>query len=375
METPRRAEARWNEKNAVWRIDVQANGQRKTFRSKTPGKRGKTECERAADEWIAGGSNCLRNGGRTVFADAWDEYRKSMARAVSTGQNATIECYGRRYFLPMFGRRAIGSITRRDWQDCINSIHEERGLSKKTLENIRGIIVSFCHYLLDSETITADKVPLGLKIPRGAAVGEKKALQPDAVRDIFTRSTYTSRNRQKECFEIHTIRWAIASGMRPGEIIGLQWADITADTKTIRRSINVLGEHTQGKNRNALRTSLLTGLERQVLADQREHLRKHGIISPWVFPNKRGEALTQKQLYKAWLRMQKDMPGGEQYSLYELRHTMISIAKSVPKTLLEPVVGHSATMDTFGIYAHAIEGDAQRAADLIDKAFADVIGK
>ena len=199
-------------------------------------------------------------------------------------------------------------------------------------------------------------------------------MQPDEVRDIFSRTTYTSRNRQKECFEIHAIRWAIASGMRPGEIIGLQWADITADTKTIRRSINVLGEHTQGKNRNALRTSLLTGLERQVLADQREHLRKHGIISPWVFPAKDGNTLPQQQLYKAWQRMQRDMPG-EPLSLYELRHTMISIAKAVPKTLLEPVVGHSATMDTFGIYAHQIEGDAQKAADLIDKAFVDVIWK
>ena len=375
MEKTRRAEARWSEKQGTWRVDVQADGVRKTFRSKTPGKRGKTECERAADEWIAGGSNCLRNGGRTAFGVLWKEYRIAMSRAVSTGQQTNIERLGRLYILPMFEYRKFDTITRRDWQDCINRAHEERQLSKKTLENLRGVIVGFNRYLLDSETITADKVPLGLKIPRGAVVGEKKALQPDAVRDVFARTTYTSRNRQKECFEIHAIRWAIASGMRPGEIIGLQWADITADTKTIRRSINVLGEHTQGKNRNALRTSLLTGLERQVLADQREHLRKHGIISPWVFPNKRGESLTQKQLYKAWLRMQTDMPGEQSSSLYELRHTMISIAKSVPKTLLEPVVGHSATMDTFGVYAHAIEGDAQRAADLIDKAFADVIGK
>lgn len=50
-------------------------------------------------------------------------------------------------------------------------------------------------------------------------------------------------------------------------------------------------------------------------------------------------------------------------SLYELRHTFVSIAKVLPAGEVKSWVGHSSNMDTFGIYAHALRDDVTRVAD------------
>lgn len=60
--------------------------------------------------------------------------------------------------------------------------------------------------------------------------------------------------------------------------------------------------------------------------------------------------------------------GLTQCSLYELRHTFVSIAQNLPEGQLRRLVGHSRSMDTYGVYAHAFgdqgAGDAQRLDDL-----------
>ena len=62
-------------------------------------------------------------------------------------------------------------------------------------------------------------------------------------------------------------------------------------------------------------------------------------------------------------------------SLYELRHTYVSVNKEMPEGLKKMVVGHSQDMDTEGTYGHQMAGDMAKAAAFTDAAFADIIGK
>ena len=41
----------------------------------------------------------------------------------------------------------------------------------------------------------------------------------------------------------------------------------------------------------------------------------------------------------------------------------------MPETLLKDIIGHSASMDTDGVYGHEIDGEKQRAADILDNIF------
>ena len=45
----------------------------------------------------------------------------------------------------------------------------------------------------------------------------------------------------------------------------------------------------------------------------------------------------------------------------------------MPLELLKMVAGHSKSMDTIGIYGHIIEGDQERAAQIMDSTFLSLI--
>lgn len=68
------------------------------------------------------------------------------------------------------------------------------------------------------------------------------------------------------------------------------------------------------------------------------------------------------------LKEERNLPG----TVYSLRHTFISMMKSVmPEQTIKDIVGHSVSMDTFGTYGHIVDGDAKRAAEIIDLTFTE----
>lgn len=79
-------------------------------------------------------------------------------------------------------------------------------------------------------------------------------------------------------------------------------------------------------------------------------------------------------LYGKWKLYRKQH--GISCSLYEMRHTLISLAQSgVPEQLVKMVVGHSDSMDTFGVYSHQLGGELQRAANMLDGVFDRVLSQ
>ncbi len=54
---------------------------------------------------------------------------------------------------------------------------------------------------------------------------------------------------------------------------------------------------------------------------------------------------------------------------YELRHTFVSVMKTLPAGEVKELVGHSMNMDTFGTYAHYLDGNDERTAQSVSTAF------
>ena len=80
MKSDRRAQARWIESRGRWQINVQADGERRTFSSSTPGPRGRVEAEKKADAWLSGR---VSDGNIRVDAVA-KEYLESVEASCST---------------------------------------------------------------------------------------------------------------------------------------------------------------------------------------------------------------------------------------------------------------------------------------------------
>lgn len=61
-------------------------------------------------------------------------------------------------------------------------------------------------------------------------------------------------------------------------------------------------------------------------------------------------------------------------SIHEMRHTMISVAKAdMPEQLLKRMAGHSKSMDTFGVYGHDVDGEMERAAEILDATYRRIL--
>lgn len=58
---------------------------------------------------------------------------------------------------------------------------------------------------------------------------------------------------------------------------------------------------------------------------------------------------------------------------YELRHTFVSVVKTLPAGEVKGLVGHSLDMDTFGVYGHALTGEAEATAEAVEGTFLKIL--
>lgn len=209
--------------------------------------------------------------------------------------------------------------------------------------------------------------PEYLQIPKSAPVNQRKILTLEDIKRLFD-------DRIESFWYIHYVHFLLITGLRPGQAAGIRTdEDIQNDTLTIIRSINNIGKITDGKNTNALRSQYLPEIAQKIIADQRQLLKQNSIISPWLFPNPQGDISSPHYIYKTWVQF-RDKNQITPCSLYELRHTMVSITKNgVPTHLLKMVLGHTEAMDTYGVYGHEFAGDLQNVANSTQNIFEQIL--
>ena len=95
-------------------------------------------------------------------------------------------------------------------------------------------------------------------------------LQPDALLKLFQVDATTYYRKRIQDPYIYAYRFQVLTGLRPGELMGLRWADVHGNTLQISRSINIEGTQTRGKNDNSVRAFVMSELARAVLEQQRQ---------------------------------------------------------------------------------------------------------
>jgi integrase len=363
----RRSEAIWMENQQRWQIKVQKDNQRRSFYSTNPSKRGKVEAEKKADAWLESGAEDIH------FHVAWERFLAHSKEHTGTSNYIKHESVGRLYILPAIGGRRLEAVTPIVWQSCVD-LGAKAGLSRRSCTNIIQSITAFIAFARrnrwDVERLEKGDVKVPLSAPPKKP---KRVLQPNDIRTLFAESTIIHYGKPTPAHYIHAWRFYVATGLRRGELAGLRNEDIVGSEMTVRRSINTHAEETRGKNDNARRTATLSAVALAILGDQRAMLAVRGMVSPWVFPDENGERPDPNSIYKRWKTYREQH--GIASSIHELRHTFVSVNKAdMPIELLKGLVGHSASMDTTGIYGHEIDGERERAAKIVDDVFARILG-
>lgn len=346
----------WDAKRERWYIAVQKDNVRKFFYSSTPGRTGQREANKKADQWLEEGISV--KSGRVE--DVGKKWLETVQLTTSSSNYRPKESRWRTHVLPIIGKKRVNALNDDDLQTVINKAYAA-GLSRKTLQSLLGDLNAFCKYCRKAKLSTY--LPEDIQIPAGARLKGKKVLQPSDLAKLFSVDTTLYRGKRVHDDFIHAYRFQVLTGLRPGELLGLRWDDIKGNTVNIRRSINVHGEETRGKNENAVRSFVLSGMARNVLEQQRA-----------VTGSQESVFCINSELYY-WKRWQVYCTSNEidRISLYELRHTFVSAVKTLPAGEIKELVGHSQDMDTFGQYSHALTGDAENTAKSVNEIFAKLI--
>lgn len=367
MKSDRRAQAKWIESRQRWQINVQAEGERRTFSSSKQGPRGRVEAERKADMWL---ERRLMSE-NTSFDAVAKEYLESIDKSESSSYYRQQEQYIRNHVLPALRKKKISKITENDLQKVIDAAHK-KGLSRKTLSNLRGCLMAIIKYARKGKY--TDLRPEDLKIPASAPRSSKKILSQKDLKTLLTCDQIEVRGKLRQDWFIHAYRLQVLLGLRPGEAIGLRWGDIKNGILHVQRSINCAGEITSGKNDNADRYIALDGLAAAEIEAQKQQLIDAGVPMEWVFPV--ASTLSppcQNHYYLSFKRYQMQHNFSPVVSPYELRHTYVSVTDEMPEGLKKKTIGHSKSMDTEGVYGHRKAGDMQRAAAFGDAAFQRIL--
>lgn len=363
----------WVEKESRWCIAVQKNGTRKRFYSSTPGRTGQREANAKADAWL---DDSIRDGRKkvaTLYAE-WVEELK-----LTCGTSYVIQCnkYGEYYILPVCGNIRIDELTEGDLQKAIDMSFKKRclkkggkrtsdkPLSRKTLMTIRSTEISFVKWCRRNKYSALFPE---LSIPKNARMGKKNILQPSALKILFDVDSRLYYGKRVFDEYIYAYRFAVATGVRPGELVGLWYGDIKGNTVNLRRSINRMDEETTGKNENAIRSFDMGKEAREAYEAQTALLKASGI--PLNYTTSLFQIQNQRALFKRWKKYQKDNGIELQVTLYEMRHTFVSVESGVlTDSQLKMLVGHSKNMDTAGVYRHELDGQREDLAAATTAAF------
>lgn len=168
----------------------------------------------------------------------------------------------------------------------------------------------------------------------------------------------------------------LATGMRRGEILGLQWKDIDFDRKRVmvRRSLQPDGTLSEPKTARSRRD---IGLAKTAIDALRQHKARQNELRLTL-----GEAYTDRGFVfadatgRAWVpdgistlyRSIVKRAGFQNFRFHDMRHTAASLmlARGVPITTVAAILGHANTSTTLSLYAHAIKGSEQAGADAMD---------
>ncbi len=275
------------------------------------------------------------------------EKRLSPTTHNSYGKNA------RNHIYPRLGNIELLELRPIDVQKFLEFLAEKgnkqtgSSLSPKTIHNIHGLLSSCL-----SDAYRLDTIPINpmdkVKAPRVP----KREIKVASLEDIA--KTLKAIEGWKYRIPVLVVMYI---GVRSGEALALQWADIDFETGyiTVRHNlIQVPGrvELKATKSENVRLVKMDIDLQ-EILSVEHERQQSEGIETPWVGCNEDGECLTPGGINRAFGRLAKEH--GIHIRVHGYRHTQATalMEADIPTTIVAARLGHATTAFTQDKYQHA----------------------
>jgi integrase len=243
----------------------------------------------------------------------------------------------------------------------------KKDLARHTIRNVIACLCSVLSHAVDDGLIAHNPaVKLGKYFKQARVVHEKIEPLTEGEVPLFLAK---ARERDSKRYEgnpeyLPLFLCAIHTGMRAGELAGLQWGDIDWNGKflMVRRSIRKgrIYETKTGKNR---RIDMSDDLLDELGAYRRRRLEdalKDGKneIPEWLFASSEGTPVDMHNVERREFGKCLEQAKLRKIRFHDLRHTTASllIQNCAPLAYVKDQLGHSSIKVTVDIYGHLVPG-------------------
>jgi len=354
------------------RIETRKNGKRETLFSRTVrGK--KTDADKLLTQKKAElDKGVLVKDEKLTLNEYLDKWIKIIKPRVTEQTFNSYETMLRVYIRPHIGEFKLSDIKIMTVQKVYSEM-QEKGFAPRTIRYAHAVFSMALSKAVEWGNIVVNPCDYA-ELPR-LSRKETKAFSPEQAKQFLE---FAKDNRHGLIFE-----FALATGMRPEEYLGLKWTDINFErcTATVQRAVVWIKgsgyKFTETKTAKSRRT---IPLPKSILPKLREHKRKqtehrfelgsHYENHNLVFANEIGRPhhyrnLTQRHYEKILKKAELDKLG---FVLYSLRHscaTLLLSAGENPKVVAERL-GHSSVKMTLDTYSHVLPDMQQSATDKLE---------
>ena len=291
-----------------------------------------------------------------TLVNTWLNQKKPM---ITPSTHASFTLIAENHLIPHFGTQKIGSITEADIQKYITYLHDEGRLDKegglmvKTIRDIILVLRLAMEYAYKERVIPLLNWDL-IEYPKETGVKKIVSLSKDQEQELI-QCIYMDLNRKTAGILI-----ALFTGVRIGELCGLQMKDISLTEKTIsiNKTVQRIYDKKKGssyvhigppKTKSSVRIvpapSLLMNIIRKFYTENPNHYFLTGKSKPT-------EPRTYRQFFERFLKRNNLT----KVKFHEIRHTFAVRAIEIPEfdiKSLSEILGHKNVSFTLNVYGSA----------------------
>lgn len=278
---------------------------------------------------------------------------------------------------PIIGDYKMVSIKQEDIQKVIKEMNKN-GLSEKTMKHAKTVMsVAF------TKAYSVDKIipenPVKNIIIPAKQVKPKKTLTTSEVSVLF--------DALKNSRWIWSVKFALVTGVRRGELLALKWTDIDWENNRIIIEKSNSRTGLGGTKNNKVHYVPLSAMAKQYLVKQMEILKDENnpiVINDdntrktdlkatdlLIFPTEKGTMIKPNTYYHTITRLAAKE--GLKVHPHCFRHTFVfNMRKKLSLKDLQEILGHDESTTTLDIYGDMINDTIESTATQIDEVFSNI---
>lgn len=306
----------------------------------------------------------------TTFAEVAEKWLESKRLRDYTRRNyrATLD----KVLLPRFGQRKVSSITADDVAALVRTL-ERRGLSPATITDYMKPLNGTMKFAVRRGFIAVNPCSLLMRDerPQPRERQEEHVWSDEEIDALIEAAERLARMPESRYDYSPVIRMGLYTGLRQGELLGLQWQDLDLHEGVlyVRRQWTRMGTYGPTKTPAGVRRIPLSADMIKFLKEHRLQARHSQDADP-VFASRNGKPLGHRNITGRGFDPAMRLAGIKGITFHDMRDAFASrmIARGIQLVPLSRLMGHEDARITLSRYAHLF--DRERTDEAVRKAMA-----